>query len=368
MAEVAAWLQRDPALVLLDVRDPDEQVSGCMAGALLLPRTALAARAAELLPDRQAPVVTYCGRGLRSVLAAQSLLEMGYTNVYSLRGGFSAWREAGQAAVVPTADRIFFPFSEAEARRYARHLRLPEIGVGGQQRLRSARILCVGAGGLGSPACLYLAAAGVGELGIVDDDVVDLSNLQRQVLHTSDRVGSAKVDSAAQTLGALNPGTAVTRIRARLAPDNAIAVMAGYDVIVDGSDNFATRYLVNDAALRLAIPVVHAAIQRFEGQLTVFAAGGAPCYRCLFPQSPSPDLAPSCEEAGVLGVLPGVMGVLQATEAIKLVLGIGQSLCGRLLTYDALAMRFSELRFGPDPDCSACGGHAAAAAILQLDG
>ncbi len=360
MAEVAAWLQSQPPPVLLDVRDPDEHATGCLAGALLVPRALLATRVESLLPDRDVAVVVYCASGTRSALAVRSLAAMGYTRVRSLRGGIQAWQRAGHASIVPPADAAASPLSAAQAQRYARHLRLPEIGVEGQRKLKDARILCVGAGGLGSPACLYLAAAGVGTLAIVDDDVVDLSNLQRQILHASDRVGTAKVDSAAQTLEALNPDARVVRIRERLTTDNALGVLAGYDVIVDGSDNFATRYLVNDAALRLATPVVHAAIQRFEGQLTAFAGTGAPCYRCLFPQPPSADAAPSCEEAGVLGVLPGVMGVLQATEAMKLVLGIGESLFGRLITYDALSMRFSELRYRRNPECAACADGATA--------
>jgi molybdopterin/thiamine biosynthesis adenylyltransferase len=300
---------------------------------------------------------------VRSRLAAQALAELGYTRVCSMRGGFAEWQRAGHAWIVPAGDGDgdgdgdgqSAPLSVEQATRYARHLRLPEIGVAGQRRLLAARVLCVGAGGLGSPASLYLAAAGVGTLGIVDADVVELSNLQRQVVHASDRVGMPKVDSAAQTLRALNPDVRVTRIAERLVAANALAILADYDVIVDGSDNFPTRYLVNDAALRLRKPVIHAAIQRFEGQLTMFAADGAPCYRCLFPRPPPAEAAPSCAEAGVLGVLPGVLGVLQATEAIKQVLGIGASLVGRLVTYNALSMSFTELRLRRDPACPTCG-------------
>jgi sulfur-carrier protein adenylyltransferase/sulfurtransferase len=284
----------------------------------------------------------------------QTLRELGYRNVASMRGGFVEWQRAGYTWAVPDSDAVSEQLSAEQNLRYARHLRLPEIGLAGQKKLLDARVLCVGAGGLGSPAGMYLAAAGIGQLGIVDDDVVEMSNLQRQILHTESRIGMPKVDSAAQTLSALNPDCRVTKIPERLTAANALTILADYDVIVDGSDNFATRYLINDTALRLAKPVVHAAIQGFEGQLTVFAASGAPCYRCLFPHPPPADAAPSCQEAGVLGVLPGVMGVLQATEAIKLILGLGDSLVGRLVIYDALALRFRELKMRRDPNCSVC--------------
>jgi molybdopterin/thiamine biosynthesis adenylyltransferase len=268
----------------------------------------------------------------------------------SLAGGFVAWQAAGLPVVMPP-EAAAHGFGADELQRYSRHLRLPEVGLAGQEKLRRARVLCIGAGGLGSPAALYLAAAGIGTLGLVDGDRVELSNLQRQVLHTTARVGALKTDSAAATLTALNPAITVIPMAVRLAPDNAESLMAGYDVVVDGSDNFATRYLVSDMALKLGQPVVHAAIQGFEGQLAVFPAGGRPCYRCLFPAPPPPGAAPSCDELGVLGVLPGVLGVLQATEAVKLVLGIGTPLAGRLLLFDALEMRFTELAVAPDPAC-----------------
>jgi len=355
VADVATWLKSDPAPVLLDVRDPDEHATGCIGSALLVPNSFLEARIAELVPDRDAPIVAYCAAGKRSMLAAQALAHMGYRNVSSMRGGFAEWQRAGHRWIVPAPDGEPPPLTAGQAERYARHLRLAEIGLAGQKKLLAARVLCIGAGGLGSPASLYLAAAGIGTLGIIDADVVDLSNLQRQVIHGSDRIGMPKVDSAALTLARVNPEVQLVMINARLTAENADAVLAGFDVVVDGSDNFTTRYLVNDAAVRLRKPVVHAAIQRFEGQLTVFAATGAPCYRCVFPQPPPADAAPSCAEAGVLGVLPGVLGVLQATEAIKLVLGIGESLAGRLLTYDALSLEFNEVRLRPDPGCPACG-------------
>lgn len=364
VAEVAAWLRQPTRPILLDVRDPDEHIAGCLVDAHLLPRALLASRISALVPDLDAPIVAYCAGGARSELAARALCEMGYRQVFSLRGGFTEWQRAGFEWVVPAADSVPGQLTAEQNMRYARHLRLPQIGAEGQRKLLDARVLCVGAGGLGSPAGIYLAAAGIGQLGIVDDDVVELSNLQRQILHTESRIGMPKVDSAAQTLGALNPDCHVLKIPERLTAANALTILADYDVIVDGSDNFATRYLINDTALRLAKPVVHAAIQGFEGQLTVFAATGAPCYRCLFPQPPPADAAPSCQEAGVLGVLPGVMGILQATEAIKLILGLGDSLVGRFVIYDALALRFRELKMRRDPNCPACGDEVERNAIV----
>lgn len=355
VAELAAWLRRPTPPILLDVRDPDEQATGCIVDALLLPRALLESRIRALVPDQSTPVVAYCAGGARSDLAVQALHAMGYQQAFSLRGGFIEWQRAGFEWIVPAADFAPGQLTAEQNRRYARHLRLPEIGSTGQRKLLDASVLCVGAGGLGSPASLYLAAAGVGRLGIVDDDVVELSNLQRQILHTESRIGMLKIDSAAQTLTALNSDCHVTKIPERLTANNALTILADYDVIVDGSDNFATRYLINDTALRLAKPVVHAAIQGFEGQLTVFAATGAPCYRCLFPEAPPAGVAPSCQEAGVLGVLPGVMGILQATEAVKLILNLGDSLVGRFVIYDALALRFRELKMRRDPNCLMCG-------------
>ena len=353
-SDLAARLAGKAHHVVLDVREPDEQAAGCVAGALLVPRAQVAERIAAAVPDKSTPIIAYCAGGVRSALATKTLLELGYTDVSSLRGGFKGWQRAGHPWITPT--ELTAGMLDAQAmQRYARQLRLPEVGVAGQRKLLDARVLCIGAGGLGSPASLYLAAAGVGTLGIVDDDAVELSNLHRQILHTSNRVGQAKVDSAQQTLAALNPDIRVLGIRARLNQANVDALLADYDVIIDGSDNFATRYVINDAALRLGKPVVHASIYRYEGQLTVFSAVGAPCYRCVFPGAPSAAESPSCQEAGVLGVLPGVMGVLQATEAIKLLLGIGETLVGRLLLYDALSMRFSELQTRRDPHCPACG-------------
>ena len=352
---------------MLDVREIDEHAVGCIARALHVPRAHLASRVGAVAPDKRVPIIVYCASGVRSALAARTLVDLGYADVQSMRGGFIAWQRAGHAWIIPPTDGATASLDANQLLRYSRHLRLPEIGLEGQRRLLDARILCVGAGGLGSPASMYLAAAGIGTLGIVDDDVVDLSNLQRQIVHGSERVGMAKVDSAQKTLAGLNPDVCVVKIRTRLNPENALAILANYDVIVDGSDNFATRYLVNDVALRLEKPVVHASILRFEGQLTVFSATGAPCYRCLFPRPPPADAAPSCQDAGVLGVLPGVLGVLQATEAVKLVLGIGESLVGRLVLYDALSMRFSELQLRRDPNCPACGNGVDRANIPLVD-
>jgi len=295
------------------------------------------------------------------VLAARSLAELGYTNVSSLAGGFTGWKGAGLPWHQPLALR---PDLEA---RYSRHTMLPEVGVAGQLKLLGAKVLCIGAGGLGSPSSMYLAAAGIGTIGMIDDDVVDASNLQRQILHGTDRIGIAKVESAETTLRGLNPDVRVDKHRTRITSDNAVELIAPYDVIIDGADNFATRYLVNDVALRLAKPVIHASIFRFEGQLTVFPANGAPCYRCLYAQPPPAEDAPSCAEAGVLGVLPGIMGVLQATEAIKLVLGMGTTLAGRLLCYDAMNTRFRELKLRRDPRCPTCGDGVDRSKIPLID-
>jgi sulfur-carrier protein adenylyltransferase/sulfurtransferase len=347
--------------VVIDVREPDEHAQGIIPGAIHIARGFLELRVERAVPDRETPVVLYCAAGTRSLLAARSLAELGYARVRSLAGGFTAWKRAGLPWTQPLALR---PDQEA---RYSRHVLIPEVGVAGQLKLLEARVLCIGAGGLGSPSSMYLAAAGIGTIGMIDDDAVDASNLQRQILHSTDRVGVPKVDSAEQTLTGLNPDVKVVKHRTRITAANALELIAPYDVIVDGADNFATRYLVNDCALRLGKPVIHASIFRFEGQLTVFPANGSPCYRCLYPQPPPAEEAPSCAEAGVLGVLPGIMGVLQATEAIKLVLGLGTTLAGRLLVYDALVTRFRELKLRRDPKCPTCGDGVDRAAIPLID-
>lgn len=346
---------------LIDVREPDEHAQGMIPGTIHIPRGFLELRIERNVPDRDTPVVIYCASGTRSVLAARSLAELGYHNVRSLAGGFTGWKRAGLPWEQPISLR---PDQEA---RYSRHTMLPEVGLAGQLKLLGSKVLCIGAGGLGSPSSMYLAAAGIGTIGMIDDDVVDSSNLQRQILHGTDRVGKAKVDSAEQTLKSLNPDVKVDKHRTRITSDNAVDLIGPYDVIIDGADNFATRYLVNDVALRLSKPVIHASIFRFEGQLTVFPANGSPCYRCLYPQPPPAEEAPSCAEAGVLGVLPGIMGVLQATEAIKLLLGLGDTLAGRLLCYDAMKTRFRELKLRRDPKCPTCGDGVDRSKIPLID-
>jgi sulfur-carrier protein adenylyltransferase/sulfurtransferase len=347
--------------VLIDVREKDEWMEGFIPGAQWIPRGFLEQRIEDQVPEKNAAVVVYCAGGTRSALAARSLGELGYSNVQSLAGGFSAWKRAGLAFDRP------FVMTQDQSLRYARHTMLPEVGEAGQVALLKSKVLCLGAGGLGSPAAYYLAAAGVGTLGMVDDDVVDASNLQRQILHATDRIGVPKVESAARTLNGLNPDVKVVPHKLRLTSENVLDVIGGYDVIIDGVDNFPTRYLLNDASLKLGKPVVHASIYRFEGQLTSFIPLQGPCYRCLYPAPPPPEMAPSCQEAGVLGVLPGVVGVLQATEAIKVILGIGKTLAGRLLMFDALATKFRELKLRRDPQCPTCGEGVDPAKIELID-
>jgi len=337
-----------PGTVVLDVREADEYAQGALPGAVHIPRGFLEVQVESKLPDHDAPIVVYCAGGTRSAFAAETLGELGYTDVVSLAGGFNKWKDEGRAWRTPPT------LSEDQRNRYQRHLLLPEVGTVGQQKLLDAKILLIGAGGLGSPAALYLAAAGVGTLGIVDMDVVDASNLQRQILHNIDRVGERKVDSAKKTLTALNPDVDVVTYDLRLGADNVLGVFADYDVIVDGTDNFPTRFLVNDASLKTRTPVVHGSIFRFEGQVSVYLPYEGPCYRCQVPEPPPADLAPSCAEAGVLGVLPGIIGSIQGMEAIKLVLGLGEPLVGRLLAYDALEESFRTFKVPRDPDCAAC--------------
>ena len=348
--DLHAQLERGVPLTLIDVRETEELEQGRLPGARHVPRGYLEMSIEEEVPDRQAPVVLYCGGGTRSLLAAETLQRLGYTDVRSLAGGFRGWTQAGHEVQKPRR------LSPDERRRYARHLSIPEVGEEGQLKLLSARVLMIGAGGLGCPAALYLAAAGVGTLGIVDFDVVDESNLQRQILHSADRVGTPKIESARKTLTGINPALEVVAIEERLTSQNVERIFAGWDLVVDGSDNFPTRYLINDACVRWKKPCVHGSVYRFEGQVTVFdPARGGPCYRCLYPEPPPAELAPSCADAGVLGILPGVIGLLEAVEAIKLILGAGTPLTGRLLTYDALAARFRELKLRRDPDCAWCG-------------
>ena len=354
--EVDALAARDliniAAAAVLDVREQDEVDQGIVPGAVHIPRGFLEMRVEEAVQDKARPVVVYCAGGVRSAFAAKALKELGYTDVVSLAGGFTAWKGAGQPWEVPHT------LSPDQRRRYSRHLLIPEVGEVGQRRLLDAKVLLVGAGGLGSPAALYLAAAGVGTLGVVDADLVDDSNLQRQVIHTTDRLGMPKVESARLAIEALNPDVRVIGHEERLTKENVVEIFASYDIILDGTDNFATRYLINDACVLLGKPNIHGSIFRFEGQATTFIAGEGPCYRCLFPEPPPPDLAPNCAEAGVLGLLPGTVGLIQATEVAKLILGVGEPLVGRLLTYDALTTTFRELGLQRDPTCPMCGPNA----------
>jgi len=347
--------------IFLDVREPEEYDQGAVPGAVHLPRGNLEFQVEGKLPDKGAPVVVYCAGGVRSAFAAQTLGELGYTDVVSLIGGFNRWKDEGRPWSTPQT------LTPEQRNRYQRHLLLPEVGEVGQQKLLDAKVLLLGAGGLGSPAALYLAAAGVGTLGIIDMDVVDASNLQRQILHNVDRIGERKVDSAKKTLTAINPDVNVSTYDVRLGADNILDIIDGYDVIVDGTDNFPTRYLVNDASLLKRIPVVHGSIFRFEGQVTVFDPYNGPCYRCLIPEPPPAELAPSCAEAGVLGVLPGIIGSIQALEAIKVVLGIGDPLIGRLLAFDALEETFRNFKVRRDPHCPACGPDAGEIVIAEYD-
>jgi molybdopterin/thiamine biosynthesis adenylyltransferase/rhodanese-related sulfurtransferase len=336
-------------VVLVDVRESEEWDAGHIPGAKHVPRGYLESRIEGAVADRDQRVVVYCASGQRSALAANTLREqLGYENVASMNGGITLWKDRGYDVEVPKS------LTKEQRERYSRHLLVPEIGLEGQTKLLEAKVLLLGAGGLGSPTALYLAAAGVGTLGIVDDDEVDLSNLQRQVIHTTDRIGVAKVDSAEESIKAINPDVDVVKYKVRLDASNIMEIIEGYDVIVDGVDNFPTRYLLNDATVRLGIPVVSASILGFDGQLSVFAPHDGPCYRCLYPVPPPAELAPSCGANGVLGVLPGTMGLLQATEVIKLVTGAGEPLIGRLLLYEALGATFTELKVRRDPECPIC--------------
>ncbi|TMK70866.1 MAG: molybdopterin-synthase adenylyltransferase MoeB [Actinobacteria bacterium] len=338
--------------VIVDVREQDEWDEGHIGGAVHVPRGHLESRIEAAAPDRTRPVLIYCAVGNRSAFAAKTLLELGYVEPVSLAGGFTDWKRNGFPVELSAG------LDARKRARYSRHLLIPEVGEQGQLKLLDSKILLIGAGGLGSPASLYLAAAGVGRLGIVDADVVDESNLQRQIVHSTERLGEPKVDSARRTIEALNPDVEVVAYKERLTSENVDRILAdGWDVIVDGADNFPTRYLVNDASVWHDIPVVHGSIYRFEGQVTVFKPGEGPCYRCLFPSPPPPELAPSCAEGGVLGVLPGIIGSLQASEALKLALGIGEPLIGRLMLFDALNAEFSDVSIRRDPECPVCGEH-----------
>jgi adenylyltransferase/sulfurtransferase len=337
--------------VLLDVRESDEWRQGHLEGAVSLPRGFLEIKIEGALPDKNAPIIAYCAGGVRSLLAAKAMKEMGYQNVSSMAGGYAAWKNGGFKWVQD------FQYTPEQLIRYSRHFLLPEVGEDGQAKLLQAKVLMVGAGGLGSPSAYYLAAAGVGTLGIIDNDVVDISNLQRQILHANDRVGTPKVDSAKKTLEGLNPDVKVIPYQAKLTSENIMEIIKDYDLVVDGCDNFPTRYLVNDACVLTGKPNVHGSIFQFEGQATVFYPGKGPCYRCLYPEPPPAEMAPSCAEAGVLGVLPGLIGVIEALEAIKLILGKGDSLIGRLLCFNTLTMEINTLKLRRDSNCPMCGDH-----------
>jgi molybdopterin/thiamine biosynthesis adenylyltransferase/rhodanese-related sulfurtransferase len=351
-----------PDTIVLDVREPDEYDQGALPGAIHIPRGHLESQVEGRIPDRDAPIVVYCAGGVRSAFAARTLQDLGYSDVASMAGGFGRWKDEGRAWRVPST------LTPDQRNRYQRHLLLPEVGVEGQLKLLDAKVLLLGAGGLGSPAALYLAAAGVGTLGIVDMDEVDASNLQRQILHNLDRIGERKVDSAKKTLTALNPDVNVVTHDVRLSADNVMDLVGAYDVVIDGADNFPSRYLLNDASVKLGVPVVHGSIFRFEGMVTVFDPKRGPNYRDMVPEPPPAELAPSCAEAGVLGVLPGIIGSLQALEAIKLVLDLGDPLIGRILSFDALEMTFREYKLRVDPSNPVNWEHRDDIVIAEYDG
>jgi molybdopterin/thiamine biosynthesis adenylyltransferase len=361
--EMKRRLEAGEDYVFVDVREKDEVRQGFIPGAVHIPRGFLEMQAESKLPNKGAKIVAYCAGGIRSAFAAKTLAGLGYEQVESANPGFVRWKDLGYPVEKPPE------LTPAQLERYSRHLLLPEVGEKGQEKLLKARVLLLGAGGLGSPAALYLAAAGVGTLGVIDNDVVDASNLQRQVLHGTARVGDPKVESGAERLRDLNPDVEVVPFRERLTSENVDRIFdQGWDVIVDGLDNFPTRYLVNDASVWKDIPVVHGSIFRFDGQVTTFWPGEGPCYRCLYPEPPPPHLAPSCAEAGVLGILPGVIGTLQATEAIKIVLGQGDPLVGRLLTYESLKMQFRTLKLRRDPGCPVCGENPSITEYIDYEG
>jgi adenylyltransferase/sulfurtransferase len=359
--EAKKQLERGAHWTVLDVREREEYRDGHLEGALSLPRGFLELRVEEAVPDKSTLLLAYCASGVRSLMAARTLKDMGYEHVVSLAGGYTAWKNGGTRWV---ADRQFTP---AQLTRYARHFTLPEVGETGQAKLLEGRVLCIGAGGLGSPVAFYLAAAGVGTIGIIDHDVVDLSNLQRQILHTTARLGMPKVESAQKTLNALNPDVNIIGYNERLSSENVMRIIQDFDVIVNGCDNFPTRYLINDACVMAKKPLVDGSIFQFEGQATVFSPGRGPCYRCVFPEPPPPGAAPSCAEAGVLGVLPGLVGCVQAVEAMKLLLGAGRPLIGRMLHVDTLSGEVRMLKLRRDPHCLVCSDHPQITELIDYE-
>jgi molybdopterin/thiamine biosynthesis adenylyltransferase/rhodanese-related sulfurtransferase len=372
LEELKRRLDSGEKMTLVDVREKDEVRAGFIPGAVSIPRGFLEIQAEQKLPDKNARIVAYCAGGTRSALAAATLQELGYTRVETANPGFVRWKDLGWPMEMPAR------LTDSQRERYSRHILLPEVGEAGQAKLLKSKVLLLGAGGLGSPAALYLAAAGVGTLGVVDADVVDASNLQRQIIHATSRVGTPKVQSAAKTIAELNPDVKVVPHEERMTAANVERLFADYEVVVDGTDNFPTRYLVNDASVFMGKPVVHGSIFRFDGQVTTFIperaakklglAEASPCYRCLYPEPPPPHLAPSCQEAGVLGILCGIIGTLQATEAIKILLNRGTTLAGRLLTYDSLKMKFRELRLRRAPDCPVCGNKPTITSYIDYEG
>ncbi len=362
LAEIKRRLDQKEPMVLVDVREKEEFRAGYIPGAVSIPRAYLEQQFEQKLPDKNAPIVLYCAAGTRSAFAAKTLAELGYSRVESANPGFVRWKDLRFPVELPPN------LTDAQRDRYSRHILLPEVGEAGQAKLLGAKVLLLGAGGLGSPAALYLAAAGVGTLGIVDGDTVDASNLQRQILHATSRVGTPKVESAAKAIQDLNPDVKVEPYQERLTSSNVDRIFAPYDVIVDGCDNFPTRFLVNDASIFLKKPVVHGSIFRFDGQVTTFLPGVGPCYRCWYPEPPPAHLAPSCQEAGVLGILCGIIGTLQATEAIKILLGKGDTLAGRVLTYDSLKMKFREFKLRKDKNCPVCGESPTIKSYIDYEG
>jgi len=355
-------LHSNPDIKVVDVREKDEQERGLIPGALLIPRGFLELKIEDAIPDRNAEIILYCAGGNRSALAAKSLQDLGYKNVSSLIGGFTKWAREGRKAVVKKF------LNKEQLERYNRHILMPEVGEAGQIKLLQAKVLLIGAGGLGCPAALYLGAAGVGTLGIVDDDVVDKSNLQRQILHSEARIGEPKVESAKQTLKGINSDLNIITYRERLSRDNVQRIIKDYDIVVNGCDNFPTRYLINDACVFAKKPLVDASIFRFEGQVSVILPGAGPCYRCLYPEPPPPEMAPSCQEAGVFGVLPGIVGSIQAVETLKLILGIGEPLIGKLLIMDTLRMNTRVLKIKKDPHCPVCGDKPTIKELIDYEG